>query len=322
VSENNSNLWDFLKGIITELFEYIGKNFEPKISEKVETVKVRSTPMFGDKGDDVLKLQTALNNNGAALKLDGDFGSKTREAVSVFQKSKGSVGSGIIGPKTLEWLGLEVKGTEETVYVPGEPIYPSVHPFHPRFDSKLPKPYTHLHPFDVARSVAGETEIPGSRHNPFIAHLHEHSGNLGVHSEGADYSDEVPHCSSGLNWCADMSGCEKSNNALAASWSDSSRASYNPRLGDWVEVGDIIHKKTGKQNHVTLCNKRFNKRTAKYYEGFGFNQGNSIKTSTYKVADIKSVQMWKPKKGTHLAPIGFLGTKPVPATGGANESTR
>lgn len=198
-----------------------------------------------------------------------------------------------------------------------KPIYPSVHPHHPRFD--VPKPYTHLHPLDVLRSVAGEKEIKGVKDNPLIAHFHEHSGNLGTHSDHNDYSDEVPGCSSGLNWAADMSGCEKSNSALAASWTSNYN---NPRQGDWVEEGDIIHKKTGKQNHVTLCNKRFNRRTAKYYEGFGVNQNDTIKTSTYLVSDIISVQVWKPLPGTVLAPIGILGFKPVPATGGNDESTR
>lgn len=313
-----------MEALLKKILELIVEFFKiPPIEPELKELTTR--PLMGDNGPHVAALQTALNNNGAELKVDGDFGPKTLAAVKAFQKSKGSAGSGVIGPKTLGWLGLKVTGTyvvPQAPSKPGKPVYPSAHPFHPRFENLLPNPYTHLHPFDVARSVAGEKEIPGSRHNPFIAHLHEHSGNLGTHSYGADYSDEVPHCSSGLNWAADMSGCEKSDNALAASWSDSKRPSYNPRQGDWVEVGDIIHKRTGKQNHVTLCNKRFNRRTAKYYEGFGFNQGNSIKPSTYKTSEIISVQMWKPKAGTVLAPIGILGTKPIPATGNGSESTR
>lgn len=197
------------------------------------------------------------------------------------------------------------------------PVYPKPHKYHPRFESKLKAPYTHLHPIDVLRSVAGEKEIAGSKDNPLIAHFHEHSGNLGSHSDTNDYSDEVPNCSSALNWAADMSGCRKSNNALASSW-----GSYkNPRSGDWVEEGDILWiKHPG--NHVTMANKRFNRRTSKTFEGFGSNQGNTIKTSIYSTADIQSVQVWSPLPGTVLAPIGVLGMKPVPATGSSGESTR
>lgn len=192
------------------------------------------------------------------------------------------------------------------------PNQPKPHKFHPIF--KVSAPYTHLHPIDVLRSVAGETEIVGSKDNPLIAHFHEHSGNLGQHSEGADYHDEVPHCSSALNWAADMSGCRKSNNALAASW-----GSYgNPRTGDWVEEGDIIWiKHPG--NHVTLANKRFNRKAANTFEGFGSNQGNTIKTSVYSASHIRSVQKWEPLKGTVLAPIGM---RREPATGVSGESTK
>lgn len=198
------------------------------------------------------------------------------------------------------------------------PVYWAKSKYHPRFEHLLPAPYTHIHPYDVLRSVAGQTEIPGSKHNMLIAHFHEHSLNLGSHSDEADYADEVAHCSSAINWACDGGGCRKSNNALAASWSNY----RNPRSGDWVEVGDLIHKRTGSQNHVTFANKRFNRKTDKTYEGFGSNQGNSIKTTVYSVAEIISVQVLEPLPGTVLAPIGFLGTKPVPATGGDAESTR
>ena len=196
--------------------------------------------------------------------------------------------------------------------VDGKPTFPSAHKFHPQF--KVPKPYTHLHPQDVLRSVTGEKEISGSKNNPLIAHFHEHSANLGKHTDGAKYSDEVPHCSSALNWACDMAGCEKTDNALAASW----KKYPSKREGDWVEEGDFIVLGT---RHVTTANKRFNRKSAKSFEGFGSNQGNSIKTSVYSVSEISAVLVPKPKAGTVLAPIGILGFKPTPVTGGAGEST-
>lgn len=212
--------------------------------------------------------------------------------------------------KFLRWLkSLFNKPAKAGAERPVPNRVPGAHPFHPVF--KVPHGSTHLHPIDVLRSVAGEKEIPGKLDNPLIAHFHEHSGNLGSHSDKADYHDEVPHCSSALNWAADMSACRKTNHALAASW----KKYNNPRQGDWAEEGDIIVLGT---RHVTLCNRRFNRRIAVTFEGFGSNQGNTIKTSIYKVSEISSVQKFEPLKGTVLAPIG---TKPVAATGGLNEST-
>ena len=300
----------------------------PKIKRTLkETTMAKfigSIPVFGQTGPDVRIYQTALKALGLKKydpgTVDGEFGDKTKKASAAFQKSIGLKGSGNPGVKTLKALGLTLsKPTEPTPVIPGKPgpvpIYPKPHRFHPRFN--VPAPYTHLHPIDVLRSVAGEKEVPGTKDNALIAHFHEHSGNLGSHSDNKnDYADEVPHCSSALNWAADMSGCRKTNNALAASWSKYG----NKRTGDFVEVGDVIHiKHPG--NHVTMANKRFNKKTAKSFEGFGSNQGNSVKTSNYKVGDIVSVQVWDPLPGTVLAPIGILGTKPTPATGGPGEST-
>lgn len=264
----------------------------------------------------VKTLQRDLNAQGESLVVDGVPGPKTKAALKrLFKKALSPPQL----PPSNEVKKIEVPANPK----PGQPIYPSPHPYHPRFDHLLPKPYTHLHPFDVLRSVAGEKEIPGKKDNPLIAHFHEHSGNLGKHDDHNDYSDEVPHCSSALNWAADMAGCVKSNNALASSWVSTGFT----RQGDWVEVGDIIIKKTWSEKskkyqwHVTLCNKRFNRKTAKTYEGFGSNQGNTIKTSTYLVSEIVSVRVWVEKEGTVLAPIGILGHKPVPATGKIGEQT-
>lgn len=247
-------------------------------------------------------LQKTMNQQGEKLIVDGIVGPNTKDALSRFK----------IDVLMLKRIETDDETTPDTEIPPS---YPRSHEFHPVFD--VPAPYTHLHPIDVLRSVSGEKEIPGSRDNPLIAHFHEHSGNLGSHSDHNDYSDEVPHCSSALNWCADMSGCRKTNSALAASWSEYG----NVRQGDWIEEGDIIHLRQGSQNHVTMANKRFNRRTSRNFEGFGSNQGNMIKTSSYPVSAIKSVQKWAPLPGTKLAPIGILGHKPTPVSGGKNEGT-
>jgi hypothetical protein len=58
----------------------------------------------GDKGNDVFWLQVALNNHGAGLKVDRDFGPATERAVRKFQKDKGLTVDGVVGRQT--WKAL------------------------------------------------------------------------------------------------------------------------------------------------------------------------------------------------------------------------
>ena len=51
-------------------------------------------------------LQTALNNNGAKLTVDGVYGKKTSVAIAAFQKSKGMKATGRADAKTAAALGL------------------------------------------------------------------------------------------------------------------------------------------------------------------------------------------------------------------------
>lgn len=55
----------------------------------------------------VKALQTLLNEKGSSLIVDGDFGNKTLQAVIAFQKLRGLIADGIVGPKT--WLELKKK---------------------------------------------------------------------------------------------------------------------------------------------------------------------------------------------------------------------
>lgn len=56
---------------------------------------------WGDKGDDVKYIQECLVKHGANIRIDGDFGLKTENAVKDFQKKRKLVIDGIVGPITL-----------------------------------------------------------------------------------------------------------------------------------------------------------------------------------------------------------------------------
>jgi Putative peptidoglycan binding domain/D-alanyl-D-alanine carboxypeptidase len=61
---------------------------------------------IGDRGQQVKKLQEALNARGEDLDPDGIFGASTHAAVVAFQARQGLTPDGIVGPKTRAALGL------------------------------------------------------------------------------------------------------------------------------------------------------------------------------------------------------------------------
>jgi len=75
-------------------------------------------------------IQAGLNtlkytdNSGAKLAVDGDYGTKTKQAIIKFQKAKGLSQDGIAGPKTIAALdkALVNKPTTYTPYKPGNVV--------------------------------------------------------------------------------------------------------------------------------------------------------------------------------------------------------
>jgi hypothetical protein len=68
----------------------------------------QNTLRKGAQGQSVEQLQKLLNafNKNTLLSVDGDFGSRTSDAVKLFQKSAGLSADGIVGPKTWRALSL------------------------------------------------------------------------------------------------------------------------------------------------------------------------------------------------------------------------
>ncbi|NJK38907.1 MAG: D-alanyl-D-alanine carboxypeptidase [Oscillatoriales cyanobacterium RM2_1_1] len=57
-------------------------------------------------GSDVIRLQTALNRAGITTGTDGVFGPGTELSVMNFQRQKGLVADGVVGPNTYKALGI------------------------------------------------------------------------------------------------------------------------------------------------------------------------------------------------------------------------
>lgn len=67
---------------------------------------------FGERGEEVEKLQIALNKTGANLTVDGYFGYATQFAVRLFQANNGLEDDGKVGPITQKAIAEKIKRLE------------------------------------------------------------------------------------------------------------------------------------------------------------------------------------------------------------------
>lgn len=88
----------------------------------------------GDSGEEVVRVQRALQQFGFQVDDDGDFGSRTEAAVEEFQRQQGLDDDGVVGPATLAALGLDGSSGDEMdepptkviVFEPNEVDVPAV----------------------------------------------------------------------------------------------------------------------------------------------------------------------------------------------------
>lgn len=74
--------------------------------------EVSLIPKYGNSSQDVKTVQSALNKNGARLKVDGVFGQRTRSAIIAVQKeNRISPADGGLDKETLSAIGVSVKST-------------------------------------------------------------------------------------------------------------------------------------------------------------------------------------------------------------------
>ena len=150
---------------------------------------------LGAKGNDVIKLQILLNgylNPTVKVKNDGHFGKRTMDAVKIIQEKKGLVSDGIVGSKTWNALLGNTK-TQINTQSASELV----------FDAPW---------YNIAQAEMGVKEILGaSKNNQRILDYHA-TTTLGAKT------DEVPWCSSFVNWVMKQAGIEGTNNAMAKSW--------------------------------------------------------------------------------------------------------
>lgn len=217
------------------------------------------TPLLrgGETGKAVRRLQDRLNSvlpSATKLELDGVFGRATRKAVMSYQALAGIGVDGVVGPET--WASL--LGTDEVQI--------------PKVQPKTPVPGQSAPWVDVAKRESGQKEAQGpTEHNPKIIAYH-------ATTTYAAKTDEVPWCSSFVNWVLKESGIEGTNSAAAASWLD-----WGQRVESKPGAITVIYMKNANQslsssgNHVGFLLRE----TSSHYVILGGNQGDQVKESHY-----------------------------------------
>lgn len=71
-----------------------------------DTAALETLSKVGSQGDEVRAIQQKLADLGYGVKVDGVYGSVTKNAVTAFQKANGLTADGIAGQKTLAALGV------------------------------------------------------------------------------------------------------------------------------------------------------------------------------------------------------------------------
>jgi len=122
-------------------------------------------------------------------------------------------------------------------------------------------------PFLIAMHELGIEELPGTQHNRRI--LEYHSTTRLDATE-----DEIPWCSSFVNWCVKRSGLDGTNSARARSWVEWGEQIFKPALGDVVV---FARGNNPAQGHVGF----YAGGTYDYVWVLGGNQSNTVKYSQY-----------------------------------------
>ncbi len=157
----------------------------------------------------------------------------------------------------------------------------------------------------IAFNELGTEEIIGNEHNPEILKYASETGIAGI------TTDEIPWCSTFINWVAWKAGLQQSKKANARSWLNVGIKTTSPEPGDivvfWRESPQSWKGHVGIFLGFSLNNKRV--------YCLGGNQGNRVSVSAYRANNVLSFQrLTNEKKLVIPEPVlqkGSRGTKVV-----------
>lgn len=124
--------------------------------------------IFFREGDTGLKVETIQSRLKLASfypgRVDGFFGPKTKESVMSFQRSRGLVADGVVGPDTWQALELSLEPTPKTILVPngeqqimdtfGDPLRPGFWETHAGF-CEVPEELEHCFKYKNGQGKRG-----------------------------------------------------------------------------------------------------------------------------------------------------------------------
>ncbi len=128
----------------------------------------------------------------------------------------------------------------------------------------------------VAASQLGTTEISGTADNPQILKYASETGIGGV------TNDEIPWCSTFVNWCTKEAGLPQSGKANARSWMSVGKKTTNPEPGDIVVFWR--ESRTSWKGHVSIF-LGFNHDGSRVF-CLGGNQGDAVSVADYDAAKV------------------------------------
>jgi uncharacterized protein (TIGR02594 family) len=214
----------------------------------------------GDKGPEVRRLQRLLNRAitpSPNLTEDGDFGEKTYRTIVQFQKLHSLKADGVIGPHTWTALGQKISTAPSRITIPDGPGMPWME-------------------IAIAELGIHEESLPGVHNRRIVEYHNKTSLNAST--------DEIPWCSSFVNWVIAKAGFRGTNNALAKSWLDWGTNLTSPRYG----AVTVIKKKGASTDQATGSSTGFhvgfyiNASTA-HIRLLGGNQGDAVKYSSFSL---------------------------------------
>jgi uncharacterized protein (TIGR02594 family) len=142
----------------------------------------------------------------------------------------------------------------------------------------------------IAFNELGTEEIPGELHNPEIL---KYANDTGIHGIT---SDEIPWCSTFVNWVAWKAGLQYSGKPNARSWLNVGTRVNSPEPGDivvfWRESPESWKGHVGFFLGISPDRKRV--------YCLGGNQGNRVSVSAYRLNTVLAYQRLAPVKSLKI----------------------
>jgi uncharacterized protein (TIGR02594 family) len=138
----------------------------------------------------------------------------------------------------------------------------------------------------IAFKELGNEEILGNQHNPEIL---KYASETGIKSIT---SDEIPWCSTFINWVAKKAGLQYSGKANARSWLNIGTRVSTPEPGDIVVFWRESHESW--KGHVGIFLGVSTDKKRVYC--LGGNQGNRVSVSAYRLNTVLAFQRLAPVK--------------------------